>query len=94
MRSSHQLDIAESREKDKSGNEENSRVRSTHFLETALGEIDQDTERKRPSDGYSQTRHEKGRDKSGRGKKKKATETRHSLTGDDRGGQGRTWKDT
>ena len=56
MRSSHQLDMAESREKDRSGNEENDRVRSAHFLETVVGEIDQDTERKRPSDGYSQTR--------------------------------------
>ena len=42
---------------------ESYRERRTHILETASGGISQYTERKRPSEGYSQTGNRGGRDK-------------------------------
>jgi len=48
---------------------ESDRLRHTHFLEMAEGGTSQDTERKRPTEGHSQTGDGRGRDKSGHRKK-------------------------
>jgi len=45
------------------------RARSTHFLGNTEGGTCQDSERKEPSKGHSQTRDHRGRDLSGHGKK-------------------------
>ena len=67
MRGTHILETAE--EGQIKIEKESNRMGGTYQLETAEGEISQDTERKRLSEGHSLSEDRRGRGKSGHGKK-------------------------